>query len=167
MEAVGQLTGGIAHDFNNMLAVVLGGLELAQRRSRWTTAISAARHIDNAMEGANRAAALTRRLLAFSRAEPLKPEAIEPGALIAGMSDLLDRTLGDADHASTTQRRRQRLAVWVDRAPARKCDAQPRGQRARRDGRARQADDRHRRARRSRADEIGDCAGGRLCHASR
>ena len=94
MEAVGQLTGGIAHDFNNMLAVVIGGLELAQRhldRDRATTA----RHLDNAREGAERAAALTRRLLAFSREESLKPEPIEPGALVAGMSELLDRTLGD------------------------------------------------------------------------
>ncbi|HEX8388587.1 MAG TPA: ATP-binding protein [Sphingomonas sp.] len=93
LEAVGQLTGGIAHDFNNMLAVVLGGIELARRN---LDKPSAGRHLDSAMEGANRAAALTRRLLAFSREEGLKPEAIEPGALVAGMSDLLDRTLGDA-----------------------------------------------------------------------
>jgi signal transduction histidine kinase/CheY-like chemotaxis protein len=94
MEAIGQLTGGIAHDFNNMLAVVLGGLELARRNIR--DARQATRHIDNAMEGANRAAALTRRLLAFSREEALKLEPLDPGALVAGMSDLLDRTLGDA-----------------------------------------------------------------------
>ena len=94
MEAVGQLTGGIAHDFNNMLAVVLGGLELARRNIADTE--QAARHIDNATEGANRAAALTRRLLAFSREEALKLEPIEPGPLVTGMSDLLDRTLGDA-----------------------------------------------------------------------
>ena len=93
MDAVGQLTGGIAHDFNNMLAVVIGGLELA-RRNQGTPA--AARHLDSAMEGATRAAALTRRLLAFSREEQLKPEPVEPGALVAGMRDLLDRTLGDA-----------------------------------------------------------------------
>ncbi len=94
MEAIGQLTGGIAHDFNNMLAVVLGGLELARRNV--TDAVQATRHIDNATEGANRAAALTRRLLAFSREEALKLEPVEPGPLVAGMSDLLDRTLGDA-----------------------------------------------------------------------
>ncbi|GAA0306758.1 CHASE3 domain-containing protein [Sphingomonas oligophenolica] len=94
MEAIGQLTGGIAHDFNNMLAVVLGGLELARRNVG--DAELATRHIDNATEGANRAAALTRRLLAFSREEALKLEALDPGALVAGMSDLLDRTLGDA-----------------------------------------------------------------------
>jgi signal transduction histidine kinase/ActR/RegA family two-component response regulator len=94
MDAVGQLTGGIAHDFNNMLAVVLGGLELA-RRAVPGSAQAALRHIDSATEGANRAAALTRRLLAFSREESLAPEPIQPATLIAGMSDLLDRTLGD------------------------------------------------------------------------
>lgn len=93
MDAVGQLTGGIAHDFNNMLAVVLGGLELAKRNIGRPSAL---RHLDSATEGANRAAALTRRLLAFSREESLQSEAIDPGALVAGMSDLLDRTLGDA-----------------------------------------------------------------------
>ena len=95
MEAVGQLTGGIAHDFNNMLAVVLGGLELA-RRSLATDATNAHRHIDSAAEGANRAVALTRRLLAFSREESLKPEPLAAASLVAGMTDLLDRTLGDA-----------------------------------------------------------------------
>ena len=95
MEAVGQLTGGIAHDFNNMLAVVLGGLELAKRQIG-IDPHAAQRHIDNATEGANRAAALTRQLLAFSREEALRSEPIEPVALVSGMSDLLDRTLGDA-----------------------------------------------------------------------
>ncbi len=94
MEAVGQLTGGIAHDFNNMLAVVLGGLELA-RRHVGSDPVATQRHLDNATEGANRAAALTRRLLAFSREETLKPEPIAAGELITGMSELLDRTLGD------------------------------------------------------------------------
>jgi signal transduction histidine kinase/CheY-like chemotaxis protein len=95
MEAVGQLTGGIAHDFNNMLAVVLGGLELA-RRTLATDPVAVRRHIDSATEGANRAAALTRRLLAFSREDSLKHEIIEAAKLVEGMSDLLDRTLGDA-----------------------------------------------------------------------
>ncbi|MGL4312612.1 MAG: CHASE3 domain-containing protein, partial [Sphingomonas sp.] len=112
MEAVGQLTGGIAHDFNNMLAVVLGGLELARRRL--TSDAPAARHIDNATEGAKRAIALTRRLLAFSRAEALLPEAIEPSGLIAGMSDLLDRTLGGA---ITVERQcdNRDWVIWADR----------------------------------------------------
>ncbi len=113
MEAVGQLTGGIAHDFNNMLAVVLGGLELAKRHLH-TGGPDAQQHIENAMEGANRAAALTRRLLAFSRSEPLLPEPVEAGGLIAGMSDLLDRTLGDTIKVKTRDAGKQ-WAVWVDR----------------------------------------------------
>jgi signal transduction histidine kinase/CheY-like chemotaxis protein len=94
MEAVGQLTGGIAHDFNNMLAVVVGGLDLARRKlgiSRRDAEIQ----IDNAMEGATRAAALTRRLLAFARSEALLPEGIEPAVLVRGMLDLVDRTIGE------------------------------------------------------------------------
>jgi len=113
MEAVGQLTGGIAHDFNNMLAVVLGGLELAKRHLH-SGGPDAQRHIENAMEGANRAAALTRRLLAFSRAEPLLPEAVEAGTLIEGMADLLDRTLGDGI-AVTTADAGKHWRIWVDR----------------------------------------------------
>jgi signal transduction histidine kinase/CheY-like chemotaxis protein len=94
MEAVGQLTGGIAHDFNNMLAVVVGGLDLARRR------LSGDRrevefHLDNAMEGATRAAALTRRLLAFARAEPLLPVPLSPTGLVEGMLDLIDRSIGE------------------------------------------------------------------------
>lgn len=94
MDAVGQLTGGIAHDFNNMLAVVLGGVELAKRRMSDGKA-DPTRYLDSALEGANRAAALTKRLLAFARAEPLLPTAADPDTLISDMSDLLDRTLGE------------------------------------------------------------------------
>ena len=94
MEAVGQLTGGIAHDFNNMLAVIVGGLDLAKRRLA-TSQRDALVHLDNAMEGATRAAALTRRLLAFARSEPLRPQAIAPAALVEGMLDLVDRSLGE------------------------------------------------------------------------
>ena len=94
MEAVGQLTGGIAHDFNNMLAVVVGGVDLAQRRLNGPRR-EVLMHLQNAMEGATRAAALTRRLLSFARSEPLLPERVDSKELIAGMSDLLDRTLGE------------------------------------------------------------------------
>ncbi len=94
MEAVGQLTGGIAHDFNNMLAVVVGGVDLARRRLNGPRREVLA-HLNNAMEGATRAAALTRRLLSFARSEPLLPERVEPSGLVKGMSDLLDRTLGE------------------------------------------------------------------------
>jgi signal transduction histidine kinase/ActR/RegA family two-component response regulator len=94
MEAVGQLTGGIAHDFNNMLAVVVGGLDLARRKIAQRPA-EAGVHLDGAMEGADRAAALTRRLLSFARAEPLLPDAVQPARLVSGMNVLLDRTLGE------------------------------------------------------------------------
>jgi len=94
MEAVGQLTGGIAHDFNNMLAVVVGGVDLALRRLNGPRR-EVTMHLNNAMEGATRAAALTRRLLSFARSEPLLPERVDSNDLIGGMSDLLDRTLGE------------------------------------------------------------------------
>ncbi|MBA3511779.1 ATP-binding protein [Sphingomonas sp.] len=94
MEAVGQLTGGIAHDFNNMLAVVVGGIDLARRRLNGPKR-EVMTHLINAMEGATRAAALTRRLLSFARSEPLLPERVDSSELVAGMSDLLDRTLGE------------------------------------------------------------------------
>jgi len=113
MDAVGQLTGGIAHDFNNMLAVVIGGLELAKRRIA-DGGKDAARHIDNAMEGASRAAALTRRLLAFARAEPLLPEPVSPDTLIEGMADLLDRTIGERIKVRT-ELAADECKVWVDR----------------------------------------------------
>lgn len=93
LEAIGQLTGGIAHDFNNMLSVVIGGLELAKRRAGG--APDAVAHLDQAMEGAVRAAALTRRLLSFARSEPLSAAPAHAGQLTAGMADLLDRVIGD------------------------------------------------------------------------
>ncbi|WP_084580600.1 ATP-binding protein [Sphingomonas azotifigens] len=113
MDAVGQLTGGIAHDFNNMLAVVLGGVELARRQIEGDPK-EAARHLDNAMEGAHRAAALTRQLLAFSRSESLAPEPVDAGTLIRGMRDLLDRTLGDTIRVEA-QDRGMGWRIWVDR----------------------------------------------------
>jgi signal transduction histidine kinase len=94
MEAVGQLTGGIAHDFNNMLAVVVGGIDLARRRLNGPRR-EVMNHLTNAMEGATRAAALTRRLLSFARSEPLMPERVDSAVLVGGMSELLDRTLGE------------------------------------------------------------------------
>ena len=93
MEAVGQLTGGIAHDFNNMLAVVIGSLDLLGRRIGAGDA-RAKRYVDAASEGARRAATLTQRLLAFSRQQPLKPEAVDANKLVAGMSELIRGSLG-------------------------------------------------------------------------
>ena len=92
MEAVGQLTGGIAHDFNNMMAVVISSLRLMQRRlERGDTNIQ--EYTDGALRGAERAANLTRRLLAFSRQQPLAPETVDANKLIAGMEDVLRRTI--------------------------------------------------------------------------
>jgi PAS domain S-box-containing protein len=97
MEAVGQLTGGIAHDFNNLLTVVTGNIGIAQRALHAAEVIDARanRSLDNAMKGAERAAALTQRLLAFSRRQPLAPKPLDPDRLVAGMSDLLHRSLGE------------------------------------------------------------------------
>jgi len=94
MEAVGQLTGGIAHDFNNMLAVVIGALDLLERRLAQGN-LNLDKYITAAREGATRAAALTQRLLAFSRQQPLAPVAIDANAMVNGMIELLVRTLGD------------------------------------------------------------------------
>jgi two-component system NtrC family sensor kinase len=91
MEAIGQLTGGVAHDFNNLLTIVIGNLDSALRRKPEG---SLQRALVNAMSGAERAAQLTRRLLAFSRKQPLKPRPIDANALVAGMLELLARSLG-------------------------------------------------------------------------
>jgi signal transduction histidine kinase len=112
MEAVGALTGGIAHDFNNMLAVVVGGLDLARRKLKRAPG-EADHHLENAMEGATRAAALTRRLLAFARAEPLLPEAIAPAALVHGMLELIDRTIGERIRVHTATPG-EPWPVWAD-----------------------------------------------------
>ncbi len=93
MEAVGQLTAGIAHDFNNLLTAVLCSLEMLRRRLPDGDE-RAARLIGTAEKGAQRGAALTQRLLAFSRSQTLKPEAIDVPALVRGMSDLLSKSLG-------------------------------------------------------------------------
>ncbi|KMO39995.1 histidine kinase [Methylobacterium variabile] len=100
MEAVGQLTGGIAHDFNNLLAVITGSLELVQRRiARGDTDVG--RFIAGALDGTDRAAKLTHRLLAFARQQPLEPRPTDPNRLITGMVDLLRRTLGETVRVET------------------------------------------------------------------
>lgn len=94
LETAGKLIGGVAHDFNNMLAIIMGSLDLAQRRhARGETDI--ARYLDNAMDGAQRAADLTRRLLAFSRRQALTPVPVDTNGVITGMRDLLARTLSE------------------------------------------------------------------------
>lgn len=94
MEAIGQLSGGIAHDFNNMLAIIVGGLNLAKTRlERGDTNVM--RFIDAAAQGAERAAALTSRLLAYARQQPLSPQPVDANALVANTTELLRRTLGE------------------------------------------------------------------------
>jgi PAS domain S-box-containing protein len=94
METLGQLTGGVAHDFNNLLQIVTGNLDLLQRALPESDD-RLRRMADRAMAGAERAAILTQRLLAFSRRQPLDPRPIDPARLMAAMSDLLFRTLGE------------------------------------------------------------------------
>lgn len=94
MEALGQLTGGLAHDFNNMLAVIIGSINLAKRRLS-PSETKAAHYLDSALEGAQRAATLTHRLLAFSRQQPLSPEPIDPNKMMASMAEMLRHTLGE------------------------------------------------------------------------
>ncbi|WBO24604.1 PAS domain S-box protein [Sphingomonas abietis] len=95
MEAVGQLTGGIAHDFNNLLQGITGSLEIVQRRVAQGKLDDLDRFIAGASTAANRAAALTHRLLAFSRRQPLDPKPVRANQLVASMEDLLRRTIGE------------------------------------------------------------------------
>ena len=100
MEALGQLTGGVAHDFNNLLQVVVGNLEILQRNLP-EDAARLRRSADNALIGANRAATLTQRLLAFARRQPLAPQPVLANTLVTGMADLLTRTLGETIQLET------------------------------------------------------------------
>jgi signal transduction histidine kinase/CheY-like chemotaxis protein len=95
MEAVGQLTGGIAHDFNNLLTGIVGSLDLLQIRLNQGRTENVSRYINAAMTSANRAAALTHRLLAFARRQPLIPEAVDANQLVVSLEDLLRRTIGE------------------------------------------------------------------------
>jgi PAS domain S-box-containing protein len=94
MEAVGQLSGGIAHDFNNLMMIVLGNLETAQRNATQENP-TLQRSITNAMRGAQRASALTSRLLAFSRRQPLNPKRIDVNQFLRGSVEFLQRSLGE------------------------------------------------------------------------
>ncbi len=96
MEAVGQLTGGIAHDFNNLLTVIIGNVDTALRRMGEGADARLRRSLEHALKGAERAAALTQRLLAFSRRQPLEPKTIDVARVLAGMSDLLSRSISEA-----------------------------------------------------------------------
>jgi CheY-like chemotaxis protein len=94
MEALGQLTGGVAHDFNNMLAIIVGNLDMVVRK--FPLGNEGVRGmIENALAGATRAGALTKRLLAFSRLQPLDPRAMDVNKCVADMSEMLRRSLGE------------------------------------------------------------------------
>jgi len=98
LDAIGQLTGGVAHDFNNLLTIIIGNLETAQRQvESWTEGaqVKLARRLENAMHGAQRAATLTKRLLAFSRQQPLNPTPLDVNRLLNGLADFLTRALGE------------------------------------------------------------------------
>ncbi len=99
MEAVGQLTGGVAHDFNNLLTLVIGGLEIIGRQTANLPDPLALTRMERgremAMQGAQRAASLTTRLLAFSRQQPLSPKALDANALVIDVSELLRRAIGE------------------------------------------------------------------------
>ncbi len=98
MEAVGQLTGGIAHDFNNLLAGITGSLQMLEQRIDQGRLDAAPRYIDAAQGAAKRAAALTQRLLAFSRRQTLDPRPVNPNRLIGDMEELIRRTVGPKTH---------------------------------------------------------------------
>ncbi len=92
MDAIGQLTGGVAHDFNNLLTPIVGSLDLLRRRHKDDE--RSQRMISGALQAAERAATLTQRLLAFARRQALQPRAVDIGALIDGLVDLIRRSLG-------------------------------------------------------------------------
>jgi PAS domain S-box-containing protein len=99
MEAVGQLTGGVAHDFNNLLMAILGSLEIVKKRMTPDARITP--FLDNAVQGAQRGAALTQRMLAFARRQELSVQPVDLVALVRGMTDLLERSLGPSMFVST------------------------------------------------------------------
>ena len=98
MESVGQLTGGLAHDFNNLLTGISGSLELTKARLSQRKVDSVDRYIVAAQEAVKRAAALTHRLLAFSRRQALEPKPTNVNRLVTGMEELIRRTVGPAIH---------------------------------------------------------------------
>ncbi len=136
MEAIGQLTGGVAHDFNNLLQIIVGNLHLLERRiSKGSLSEpDLGRLIEGAIRGAQRAATLTQRLLAFSRRQPLDPKSLEVNRLVTRMSELLRHTLGESISIETV------LAgglwrIFLGHRRIRERIAQSGGERARRDAR--------------------------------
>lgn len=113
METIGLMTGGIAHDFNNMLSVIAGSLDLIRRRVA-TGSTDITQHLDNATDGLKRSAALTQQLLSFSRKQPLAPTILDINDRVAGMEELLRRTLG----SNVTVRVIKGVDLWTIRADA-------------------------------------------------
>ncbi len=138
LDTIGQLTGGVAHDFNNLLMAVLGSLSLLEKRLPDDP--RSHRLLQNAMQGAQRGAALTQRLLAFSRRQELKPEAVDVPGLVSGMKELLERALGHEVQLRT--KFQSALPAALGRCqPARIGAAQCGPERARRHAERRHLDD--------------------------
>ena len=114
MEAVGQLTGGIAHDFNNLLAGISGSLELIQKRMAEQSLTGFERHLGIAQSSAQRAAVLTQRLLAFSRRQTLDPKALDVNRLVAGVEDMIRRTVGPGVEVAVVRA----VGLWVAKVDA-------------------------------------------------
>jgi signal transduction histidine kinase len=102
LESLGQLTGGVAHDFNNLLMVILGNLQLLRKRLPDDPRLL--RLVDGAMQGADRGATLTKRMLAFARRQELRPEAVNVARLVSSMEEMLRRTLGPSIEIATIYR---------------------------------------------------------------
>lgn len=117
MEAIGQLTGGIAHDFNNLLTIIIGNLQSAARQLPDGGKIH--QKLSNALNGAERAAQLTHRLLAFSRRQPLDPKAVDANQLISRASDLLSRSLGEHVEIETVRS----AGLWLTEADPAELEA--------------------------------------------
>jgi PAS domain S-box-containing protein len=101
MEAVGQLSGGIAHDFNNLMMIVIGNLETGQRHARESGNPNMQRALSNAMRGAQRAASLTQRLLAFSRRQALNPRPLDVNRFVISSAEFIGRSLGEGIEIET------------------------------------------------------------------
>ncbi len=114
MEAIGQLTGGLAHDFNNLLGTISTSLQVMQKRLQLGQADDLQRYIDMAQGSVRRAAALTQRLLAFSRRQTLDPKATDVNRLIAGLEEMIRRTVGPAVRVEVSGA----SGVWLTRVDA-------------------------------------------------
>ena len=139
MDTIGRLTGGVAHDFNNLLMAVLGSLTLLEKRLPEDP--QCRRLLQNAVQGAQRGAALTQRLWRFPAARSSEPESVDLAALVSGMEELLKRALGTRNRAQVPVSGRA-AAGACGRQPARAGAPQHRSQRARRHAERRAADDR-------------------------